>query len=183
MDDASPYLDLDLKLNILNRMNESLIVLEKDKLGMYSYNRMVSSKYNVTEINELETNEIVEEEHNIHISNFTVYYPNNGVSIQSQFLLKLDSMVLNLNKNSRAYVQVNGHASSLASDQYNMKLSEKRMEIVVSYLLKKGLSIDRITKNAYGESQLVNFCEDDKDCEEEMHRLNRRTELKIIYRD
>ena len=183
LDEESPYLDLDLKLNILNRKNESLIILEKDKLGMYSYKRMVSSKYNVTEINELETNEIVVEEHNIHISNFTVYYPNNGVSIQNQFLLKLDSMVLSLNMNSKASVQVNGHASSLASEQYNMKLSEKRMENVVSYLLKKGLSIDRISKNAYGESQLVNFCEDDKDCEEEMHRLNRRTELKIIYKD
>ena len=183
LDENSPYLNIDLKLNILNRLNESLIILEKDKLGMYSYKRMVSSKYNVTEINELETNEIVEEEHHIYISNYTIYYPNNGVSIQEQFLLKLDSMAIALKSNSSASIQVNGHASSLASEEYNMKLSQKRMKAVVSYLLNKGVADDRISRNAFGESQLVNFCEDDKECEDEMHRLNRRTELKIIYKD
>ena len=183
LDENSPYLNMDLKLNILNRMNESLIILEKDELGMYSYNRMVSSKYNVIAINELETNEIVEEDHHIYISNYTLYYPNNGVSIQEQFLLKLDSMITALQLNSNASIQVNGHASSLASEEYNMKLSEKRMQNVVSYLLDNGITIDKISKNAFGESQLVNFCEDDKECEEEMHRLNRRTELKIIFKD
>jgi outer membrane protein OmpA-like peptidoglycan-associated protein len=183
LDENSPYLNIDLKLNILNRLNESLIILEKDKLGMYSYKRMVSSKYNVTEINELETNEIVEEEHHIYISNYTIYYPNNGVSIQEQFLLKLDSMVIALKSNPNASIQVNGHASSLASEEYNMKLSQKRMKSVVSYLLNNGVADDRIYSSAFGESQLVNFCEDDKDCEDEMHRLNRRTELKIIYKD
>ena len=64
-----------------------------------------------------------------------------------------------------------------------MKLSLKRMQKVVDYLTGKGISNDRILKNAFGESQLVNFCEDDKNCEDEMHRLNRRTELKIITED
>ena len=183
LDENSPYLNSDLKLTILNRMNETLIVLEKDELGMYSYNRMVSSKYNVTEINELQSNEIVEEDHHIYITNYTIYYPNNGVLIQEQFLLKLDTLIIALKSNTKASIQVNGHASSLASEEYNMKLSKKRMVKVVSYLLSKGISNDKIYRNAFGESQLVNFCEDDKECEEEMHRLNRRTELKIIFKD
>ena len=92
-------------------------------------------------------------------------------------------MALSLSSNQNATIQVHGHASSLASEDYNMKLSIKRMQRVVNYLIDKGVSKERILKNAFGESQLVNFCEDDKDCEEEMHRLNRRTELKIIIED
>ena len=38
----------------------------------------------------------------------------------------------------------------------------------------------RISSKAYGESKLLNSCGDDEDCEEEMHQINRRTELRII---
>ena len=63
-----------------------------------------------------------------------------------------------------------------------MKLSIKRKNKVVDYLIKNGINKKRISSNAYGESQLVNMCEDDEDCEEEMHKLNRRTELKILIK-
>lgn len=183
IDENSPFFNSNIKLKILNRMNEPLILLDKDELGMFTYKRIVSSKYNTTEVDQLETNEIVEQEHTIHITNFTIYYPNNGVAIDANFTSKLDSMALSLSSNQNATIQVHGHASSLASEDYNMKLSIKRMQRVVNYLIDKGVSKERILKNAFGESQLVNFCEDDKDCEEEMHRLNRRTELKIIIED
>ena len=164
-------------------MNETLIQLEKDELGMFSYKRIVSSKYNTTEVDQLENNEIVKEERSFQISNYVIYYPNNGVLIDAKYTAVLDSMVLSLNDDKNATIQVHGHASSLASEDYNMKLSLKRMQKVVDYLTGKGISNDRILKNAFGESQLVNFCEDDKNCEDEMHRLNRRTELKIITED
>ena len=180
LDEDSPLFNSGIKLRITNRMNESLIVLDKDESGMYTYKRIVSSKYNITDVKELETADIVKEEHTIKISNFTLYYPNNGFSISEKFIPKLDSLVSQLKAYDSATIQVNGHASSLASDAYNMNLSIKRMNKVVMYLQNKGIPVERIFKKAFGESQLVNFCEDDKACEEEMHRLNRRTELKII---
>lgn len=183
IDENSPFFNADVKLKILNRMNETLIQLEKDELGMFSYKRIVSSKYNTTEVDQLENNEIVKEERSFQISNYVIYYPNNGVLIDAKYTAVLDSMVLSLNDDKNATIQVHGHASSLASEDYNMKLSLKRMQKVVDYLTGKGISNDRILKNAFGESQLVNFCEDDKNCEDEMHRLNRRTELKIITED
>ena len=103
--------------------------------------------------------------------------------IDKSYFTVLDSMIVSLKDNMDAKIQVHGHASSTASEEYNMKLSEKRMKKVVSYLLENGVNNDRVSFNAFGESQLVNMCEDDKDCEEEMHKLNRRTELKILIQE
>ena len=160
-----------------------MITLEKDEFGMFVYKRMVSSKYHTTSVDELDTTEIVNNEKKIHIENYIIYYPKNGSDIDLQFYSALDSMVVSLKENEKALIQVYGHASSTASEDYNMKLSIKRKDKVVAYLLKNGIDSKRISSNAFGESQLVNMCEDDENCEEEMHKLNRRTELKILIKD
>ena len=112
-----------------------------------------------------------------------IYYPKNGYEIEESYYAVLDSMILSLKVNNNAMIQVYGHASSTASEDYNMKLSIKRMNKVVAYLTKNDIAESRVSSNAFGESQLINMCEDDKDCEEEMHKLNRRTELKILITD
>ena len=45
---------------------------------------------------------------------------------------------------------------------------------------KNGIDLLRMTYKAYGESKLLNRCEDDQECEDAMHQVNRRTELRII---
>ena len=183
LDESSPYFKSDVKLEIVNRLNDVMITLEKDEFGMFVYKRMVSSKYHTTSVDELDTTEIVNNEKKIHIENYIIYYPKNGSDIDLKFYSALDSMVVSLKENENALIQVYGHASSTASEDYNMKLSIKRKDKVVAYLLKNGIDSKRISSNAFGESQLVNMCEDDENCEEEMHKLNRRTELKILIKD
>ena len=63
-----------------------------------------------------------------------------------------------------------------------MKLSQKRMNEVISYFHKNGIDLLRMTYKAYGESKLLNQCGDDAECEDAMHQINRRTELKIILK-
>ena len=82
-----------------------------------------------------------------------------------------------------AKIQIHSHASSTASASYNMKLSEKRMNTLVSYFKARGVASSRMNYKAYGESKLLNQCGNDNECEDEMHQINRRTELKIILKN
>lgn len=52
-------------------------------------------------------------------------------------------------------VVVLGFTDSIGSDQYNQKLSEKRAESVVSYLVAKGIPSDKISARGMGESNPV----------------------------
>jgi outer membrane protein OmpA-like peptidoglycan-associated protein len=62
-------------------------------------------------------------------------------------------------------------------------LSQKRSESAVAYIVSQGISQDRIIAKGYGESQLVNECDDGVPCTAEQHRQNRRTEFKILEMD
>ncbi|QDO94985.1 OmpA family protein [Formosa sediminum] len=48
---------------------------------------------------------------------------------------------------------VEGHTDSTGNDAYNMTLSEKRAQAVVSYLQSKGVTGDRFDVTAYGETK------------------------------
>jgi len=69
-------------------------------------------------------------------------------------------------------VQVEGHADSVNTDAYNLKLSQRRAEAVRAYLVKQGVAADRLTAKGYGESSPV---ADNKTAEG--RSKNRRVEL------
>jgi OOP family OmpA-OmpF porin len=48
---------------------------------------------------------------------------------------------------------VTGHTDRLGSQQYNQKLSEKRAEVVKSYLVSKGVPVDKIETMGAGKTQ------------------------------
>lgn len=71
-------------------------------------------------------------------------------------------------------VEVQGHTSSEASDEYNLKLSDNRAEAVRQYLIGRGVASERMTVKGYGETMPV------ADNNTEAGReLNRRVELKV----
>ena len=181
IDKSSPYFKEDLKINIVNRSNELLVTLDKDAYGMYEFKRMVSSKYTITETEDLKEEEYVEEvKRKISIENHVIYYPTNVYEINQSYFPVLDSMISSMNEHADAKIQIFSHASSTSTSQYNMKLSQKRMNKVISYFNSNGIDLTRMTYKAYGESKLLNRCEDDEECEDAMHQINRRTELRII---
>ncbi|MBI4825909.1 MAG: OmpA family protein [Nitrospirae bacterium] len=47
---------------------------------------------------------------------------------------------------------IEGHTDSKGTDEYNMKLSQKRAENVMNYLVSKGIAADRLTAKGFGES-------------------------------
>ena len=106
--------------------------------------------------------------------------PLNVYEINKTYFPVLDSMIASMNEHDDAKIQIFSHASSTSTSQYNMKLSQKRMNKVISYFNVNGIDLTRMTYKAYGESKLLNRCENDQECEDAMHQINRRTELRII---
>ncbi|WP_168196227.1 OmpA family protein [Echinicola soli] len=74
-------------------------------------------------------------------------------------------------------LEVTSHTDSRASHGYNQRLSKRRAKAVEDYLKGKGVPLERINARWFGEEHLVVDCPDGKDCSEDQHQLNRRSEL------
>ena len=58
-----------------------------------------------------------------------------------------------LSEHPEMQIEVAGHTNSMMETDSNMKLSQKRAEEVRGYILKCGLSADRVVARGYGETQ------------------------------
>ena len=62
--------------------------------------------------------------------------------------------IANVMKDNPSYkLNVTGHADDRASEEYNMALSQRRADAVRDHLISIGISGDRITTTAMGETQ------------------------------
>jgi outer membrane protein OmpA-like peptidoglycan-associated protein len=73
--------------------------------------------------------------------------------IKTEFLPELDEWAQYFKTNPAARAQINGHADSTGPETYNQKLSERRAQAVVDYLVKKGIDPARLTSTGFGETQ------------------------------
>jgi outer membrane protein OmpA-like peptidoglycan-associated protein len=68
----------------------------------------------------------------------------------------LDELAEKLKADNRnVFVEIQGHTDNVGSDEYNLKLGEKRAEVVRRYLSQKGFALHRISVISYGESEPV----------------------------
>lgn len=112
-----------------------------------------------------------------------IYYDLDKSDIRPEAAKVLDSLVVILNNNPGITIELASHTDSRAAEDYNLKLSQRRAQSCVDYLLKKGIAKDRLTAVGYGESRLVNDCADGVDCTEEQHQENRRTTFRVLSTD
>ena len=66
-----------------------------------------------------------------------------------------------------------GHTDSDSSEAYNLKLSERRANAVMDYIVSKGIAANRLTSKGFGESDPI-ASNDTR----EGKAKNRRVELK-----
>ena len=76
--------------------------------------------------------------------------------------------------NGDSQVELGGHCDSRGSSEYNVALSERRANAVEGYLLKSGVSPDRLEVVPYGSERLSSHRQD-----EVGHKQNRRVEFKV----
>lgn len=89
---------------------------------------------------------------------------------------ELDKLVTFMVENPEIKVELSSHTDSRGTEIYNQKLSEKRSQSAVDYVLAKGIDPYRITAKGYGKMIPIINC---VDCTPEEYRMNRRTELYI----
>jgi outer membrane protein OmpA-like peptidoglycan-associated protein len=82
-----------------------------------------------------------------------------------------------LKSNEAMSLQVLGHTDNKGGEDYNMALSHRRADAVMSYLEKKGIDAKRLEEGYFGDTRPVA-----DNSTEEGRQKNRRVEFRVIER-
>ncbi len=113
---------------------------------------------------------------------YPIYFDFNRFDIRSDGTVELDRIVnLMLNEYPNMVIKIESHTDSRGSARYNDKLSFERAKATYNYLIDKGVDPVRIVEyKGYGKQKLANDCDDTKNCTEEQHQENRRTQFIVV---
>lgn len=105
-----------------------------------------------------------------------IFFDVGDAELKVESLSELENLRNLLVRNPRLRIQINGHTDNVGAADANLTLSLKRAQSVVSYLVRQGISSDRLQAKGFGATQpLVS-----NDDEQEGRQLNRRTEFEIV---
>jgi peptidoglycan-associated lipoprotein len=126
--------------------------------------------------------------------------------LRPESMVSLDKLVETLIDNPNVTIELMSHTDSRDTEEYNLSLSQKRAQVVVQYLIEKGIEPQRLEAKGYGEStpkvvdsiiagqnpflkagttlseQYINSLANDEQ-REIAHQINRRTEFKVLRTD
>jgi len=110
-----------------------------------------------------------------------IYFGYDSANIRPESARELSKLVDLLNDNPEIKIEMGSHTDSVASNDYNIALSQRRAESTVAYLIRKGISPERLVAKGYGEEVPIarNTNPDGTDNPEGRQR-NRRTEFRIL---
>ncbi len=198
-DENSNPLDADLKWNDLNT-NKNIGSLKSDpETGEYLITLPVGTKYSyyaekqgyysvsndldltdetsygekTVDITLVSIKTLQENEISLKINN--IYFDFDKYDLKPESYIELDRLYKFLSTNPGIKLQISAHTDSKGTEEYNMGLSQRRAESVVTYLLGRGIDPDRLIAKGYGETQPVADNSTD-----EGRALNRRCEMKIV---
>lgn len=104
-----------------------------------------------------------------------IYYDFDKADLRPESIEELNKLVKILNDNPTISIQLGSHTDTNGSEQYNIKLSQRRADSVVKFLIAAGIAKDRLTSFGFGESEPLIYPElSDAD-----EQANRRTEFRI----
>ena len=109
-----------------------------------------------------------------------IYFDLDKSVIRKDAAFELEKILSVMQSNPKMKIDIRSHTDSRQTNKYNEKLSDRRAKATVEWLIKNGITSDRLTGKGYGESQLVNKCADGVKCTEEEHQVNRRSEFIIV---
>jgi outer membrane protein OmpA-like peptidoglycan-associated protein len=82
----------------------------------------------------------------------TVFFAPNRATIRSVSFALLGDVARAMKDNPKIKVEIQGHTDSQGNDGFNVRLSQKRAEAVRTYLIKQGITSDRMVAQGYGEN-------------------------------
>ncbi|MFC2138648.1 OmpA family protein [Bacteroidota bacterium] len=113
---------------------------------------------------------------------FNVYYQYDKFRLAQEAETKIDTSLIEIfDLFPNAVIEIGSHTDNMGSDSYNIRLSQKRSESVVNYLIERGITANRLIAKGYGESMpIAPNTNDDGSDNPDGRQLNRRTEIKIV---
>jgi outer membrane protein OmpA-like peptidoglycan-associated protein/tetratricopeptide (TPR) repeat protein len=109
-----------------------------------------------------------------------VYFDFDKYYIRPEAARELDRVIEVMNQYPNLKIELSSHTDTRATNYYNIRLAQRRSRASYHYLVTRGISPERLVVNSFGENKLALDCPDFKDCSEEDHQLNRRTEVIIL---
>jgi outer membrane protein OmpA-like peptidoglycan-associated protein/tetratricopeptide (TPR) repeat protein len=106
-----------------------------------------------------------------------IYFEFNESNITNQGAFELDKLVKIMNDYPDMEILVRSHTDSKGSPAYNLRLSEKRAQATVQYLISKGINKERLSAKGVGSKELKIDC---SNCTDEEDAQNRRSEFLIV---
>ena len=132
-----------------------------------------------------------------------IFYDFDKATLRPESATALDELVKLLNENPNVTIELSAHTDYKGSAQYNERLSQRRAESVVNYLIEHGIAADRLTPKGYGKEkpkkvkrkltekypwlkegdilteEFVKALKDEEQ-QEQCNQLNRRTEFTVL---
>jgi outer membrane protein OmpA-like peptidoglycan-associated protein len=98
---------------------------------------------------------------------------------EAQTILKRNIQILK--DNPKTQVRIAGYTSASGTDDYNQKLSERRANAVIGYLINEGIiSSDRLTMIGYGKKYPARYEAAPKDLYSDAAKANMRVLFEIV---
>ncbi|GAB6121286.1 PorE family type IX secretion system protein [Dysgonomonas termitidis] len=82
-----------------------------------------------------------------------IFYDFDKATLRPESKEELDGLIDLLNLNPNVTIELSAHTDRKGSDEYNNRLSQRRAESVVNYLITNGIAKDRLTAAGKGKTQ------------------------------
>ena len=104
-----------------------------------------------------------------------VYFETGKADIKPTSFKELDQMVEYMKLKKSLVIEIAGHTDNVGNADANLKLSQDRANSVRAYLIKKGITENRVQAKGYGDTQPLSSNDTDAG-----KQKNRRTEVRVI---
>ncbi|MFO0331243.1 MAG: OmpA family protein [Bacteroidota bacterium] len=110
-----------------------------------------------------------------------IYFEYDKADINRESAQELDKLVQILEDNPDIKIEMGSHTDSVASNSYNIDLSQRRAQSTVDYLIRKGIDPKRLTAKGYGKERPIARNTNPDGTDNPVGRQkNRRTEFRIV---
>ncbi|MBR1505280.1 MAG: OmpA family protein [Prevotella sp.] len=82
-----------------------------------------------------------------------IFYDFDKATLRPESTAALDKLVLLLQENPNVTIELSAHCDYKGSAEYNKRLSQRRAEAVVAYLIEHGIEQERLTPVGYGKEK------------------------------
>ncbi|MCC6690402.1 MAG: PD40 domain-containing protein [Bacteroidia bacterium] len=104
-----------------------------------------------------------------------IFFDYDKASLRPESYIELSNLYNLMSANPKLRIEISGHTDNKGSASYNKNLSGSRAQSVVSYLISKGVEVDRLNFAGYGFQFPIATNDTD-----EGRQLNRRVEFKVL---